>query len=100
MNKNSSVCIIGLGFVGLTLATIMAKKGFKVYGIEKKIILKKLKSKKVIFMSQGLIKILKKLLKKEIYFSFFNSKQKDINTYIISVGTPLNKSKKLLQNIF
>ena len=36
MKKNSSVCIIGLGFVGLTLAAIMAKRGFKIYGVEKK----------------------------------------------------------------
>ena len=29
----SSICIIGLGFVGLTLSAVMAKKGFRVYGI-------------------------------------------------------------------
>ena len=50
MNKNSSVCIIGLGFVGLTLATIMAKKGFKIYGIEKKNYIKKIKIKKKSFL--------------------------------------------------
>ena len=98
MNKNSSVCIIGLGFVGLTLATIMAKKGFKIYGIEKKkIILKRLKSKKSHFYEPGLDKDIKKILKKK-KFTFHSSipNKKDINTYIISVGTPLNKSKKII----
>ena len=33
---NYSVCVIGLGFVGLTLASIMSDVGFKVNGIEKK----------------------------------------------------------------
>ena len=35
INKNRSICIIGLGFVGLTLATVMANGGFKIYGVEK-----------------------------------------------------------------
>ena len=83
MNKNSSVCIIGLGFVGLTLATIMAKKGFKVYGIEKKNYIKKIKiKKKVIFMSQGLIKILKKLLKKGNLLFILQFQTKKISTLI------------------
>ena len=35
-SKKSSVCVIGLGFVGLTLAAIMSEVGFRVHGIEKK----------------------------------------------------------------
>ena len=30
-----NVCVIGLGFVGLTLALALAKRNFKVIGIEK-----------------------------------------------------------------
>ena len=33
--NKGSVCIIGLGFVGLTLSTVMANRGFRVYGVEK-----------------------------------------------------------------
>ena len=29
-----NVCVVGLGFVGLSMATVIASKGFKVYGIE------------------------------------------------------------------
>ena len=97
MNKNSSVCIIGLGFVGLTLATIMAKKDLKYMVSKKKIILKKLKSQKSHFYEPGLDKDIKKIIKKR-KFTFHSSipNKKDINTYIISVGTPLNKSKKII----
>ena len=43
----SSVCIIGLGFVGLTLAAVMAELGVIVHGVEKKkFILNQLKKKK------------------------------------------------------
>ena len=34
-SNNQSVCVIGLGFVGLTLSAVMAQAGFKVHGIEK-----------------------------------------------------------------
>ncbi len=98
MKKNSSVCIIGLGFVGLTLAAIMAKKGFKIYGVEKKkFILKNLKSKKSHFYEPGLDEDIRYIIKKK-KFTFHSSipNNNDINTYIISVGTPLNKSKKII----
>ena len=29
-----SVCILGLGYVGLTLATVMAEAGFRIVGVE------------------------------------------------------------------
>ena len=35
IKKNNSACIIGLGFVGLTLSIVMANRGFKIYGVEK-----------------------------------------------------------------
>ena len=59
-NTKNNVCIIGLGFVGLTLAVSMATKGFRVYGIEKnKKLLKKLKKVNHIFLNL----ILKKKIK-------------------------------------
>ena len=32
---DKDICIVGLGFVGLTLAIKMAEKNFNVFGIEK-----------------------------------------------------------------
>ena len=29
-----NICVVGLGFVGLSMATVMASKGFTVHGIE------------------------------------------------------------------
>ena len=98
ISKNKSICIIGLGFVGLTLATVMANKGFKIYGVEKnKFILKKLKNKKGHFYEPGLNQNLIKNFKNK-KFSFFNKipKNKNISTYIITVGTPLNSQKKVI----
>ena len=98
INKNRSICIIGLGFVGLTLATVMANEGFKIYGVEKnKFILKKLKNKKGHFYEPGLNQNLRKNLKNK-KFSFINKipKNKNISTYIITVGTPLNSQKKVI----
>ena len=43
-NKINNVCVIGLGYVGLTLAVKLAEKNFNVIGIEKNIgILNKIK---------------------------------------------------------
>ena len=36
MKKNNSVCVIGLGYVGLTLSLHLAKKGINVYGFDSK----------------------------------------------------------------
>jgi len=29
-----NICVIGMGFVGLSMSTVIASKGFKVYGVE------------------------------------------------------------------
>ena len=48
--KNYNVCIIGLGYVGLTLSNIMANRGFKVWGVEKNYeILKNLNKPAIIY---------------------------------------------------
>jgi nucleotide sugar dehydrogenase len=96
--QNSNfVCIIGLGFVGLTLSIAMTNGGFKVFGVEKnKYILKKLREKKGHFYEPGLDKFLKQNLKrKKFSFSKKIPKNKNISTYIVTVGTPLNPKKKI-----
>jgi UDP-glucose 6-dehydrogenase len=34
LEDNFNVCIIGMGYVGLTLAVVLAERGYKVAGIE------------------------------------------------------------------
>ena len=98
-NKSNkfSVSIIGLGFVGLTLAAVMSQAGFRVHGIEKKkIIIEKLKKKISHFYEPNLDKVISKIIKKKKFtfsnkFTTFNSK-----IYIITVGTPLNNKKQII----
>lgn len=94
----NKICIIGLGFVGLTLATVMANRGYKVYGVEKnKLILNKLKQNKSHFFEPGLSNNLFRIIKnKSFQFSKHIPKIKGISTYIVTVGTPLNNNKKIL----
>ena len=91
------VSIIGLGFVGLTLAAIMAELGFNVHGIEKKkFILNKLKKKESHFFEPKLNNLLRKIIKLKKFTFSRNFPKKKINTYIITVGTPLNENKSII----
>ena len=96
-NNNNSVCVVGLGYVGLTLSTVMSNKGFKIFGVEKNLdIIKNLKKKKSHFYEPGLNTHLKENLKnKSFSFSRKIPKNKIISTYIVTVGTPLNNEKKI-----
>ena len=95
--KDNKVCIMGLGYVGLTLAVTMADIGFEVHGVEiKDDILKSLKKGVPHFHEPGLEGTLKKvLLTKNLKLSKKIPKKIDSNVYIITVGTPINYSKKV-----
>ena len=96
--NNKNICVIGLGFVGLTVALSLAKKGFKIFGIEKRgSIIKTLRSGKSHFYEPGIEKLLKKMIKKKkIIFLSKIPKKIDLNTFIITVGTPIDKNKKII----
>jgi len=94
LDKN--ICIIGLGFVGLTLAIKMAEKNFNVVGIEKnKDILRYLKKKKSHFFEPNINSRISKVIKNN-KFKFFNKipKKTKFSVYIITAGTPINKNKR------
>jgi UDP-N-acetyl-D-mannosaminuronic acid dehydrogenase len=102
MNKveknQKNICIIGLGFVGLTVALSLAKKGFNIVGVEKnKSIIKLLQSGKSHFYEPGIQNLLKKMIKnKKIIFLSMIPKIINLNTFIITVGTPIDKNKKII----
>ena len=105
MNKKKKIeiCIVGLGFVGLTLAATLARSGLNVLGIEKNSqIFKKIKKGNPHFYEPGLAKLLKKLIFKK-KLRIINKIDKKIllpNNIIITVGTPINKNKKMnIKNI-
>ena len=88
------VCIVGLGYVGLTLAGRCLEVGHKVYGLElNSDILTSLRKGRAHFIEPGLDLILANSMD-EGTFEFFDANRKlDINVsmdvIIITVGTPL-----------
>tara|TARA_B100000282_G_C31732699_1_gene491826 strand:- start:830 stop:2191 length:1362 start_codon:yes stop_codon:yes gene_type:complete len=94
--KDKKVCVMGLGYVGLTFAVTLADIGFEVFGVEvKDDILKKLVNGIPHFFEPGLQGTLKKVLKtKNLILSKKIPKKKDISVFIITVGTPLKRDKK------
>ncbi len=90
-----NICVIGLGYVGLTLTVVLAEKGFKVLGIEKrKDILDILRQGRAHFYEKGLDFLLKKYLNKSLFLFESVPTTEAINAYIIAVGTPIDDNKK------
>lgn len=94
--KDRNICILGLGYVGLTLATVMAEVGFKVLGVEiRDEVLNKLNNAEPHFYEPGLSKRLKRVIKrKDFRFSKNIPAGCEATVYIITVGTPLGQDGK------
>lgn len=92
-NKTLNVCVIGLGYVGLPLSLLIAKKNFTVCGIDidKKKILKTYNSD---YLSNKINIKNKKYWEKN--FKIYNNYEKvsQCNLIIICVPTPLTSDKK------
>lgn len=86
------VCVIGLGYVGLTLATVMAEAGFEVVGIEKRAHVVDLTNQgKPHFTEPGLSDAMKRVITSgALRASTSVDDSEPCGTYIITVGTPLN----------
>ena len=92
-----NIVILGMGYVGLTLALVMADAGFTVIGVE----VDEFKYNKLIngesyIHEQGLTELLKEQINKNLTFSKQIPDNGDV--FIISVGTPIkinNDSNKL-----
>jgi len=93
-SANYDIGIVGLGYVGLTLATVLAEAGYSVIGVEKRSDLVEMTNQGIPhFTEAGLPDALsgvtrfKKLVAAERFDSSFSC-----DTYIITVGTPLSLS--------
>jgi len=95
--SDKSVCIMGMGYVGLTLATVMAEVGFDVIGIEiRDDVLEMLDRGEPHFHEPGLAQRLKRLVqRRRIKFSKHIPENCSASVYIITVGTPLDTSGKI-----
>ena len=89
--------IIGLGYVGLTLAIALAEKKFKVNGIEKdKAVLKTLNAGKAHFFEPNLDNLLVSTIKDQSLKILSKiPKATKPEVYIITVGTPINSKSKV-----
>lgn len=91
--KEASIALIGLGYVGLPLALLLASKGFKTIGIDRD-------SRKIKLLSLGTLPIakdepgLKQLLQKSRK-NFKPSQPDDVKSdvFIIIVNTPVDENK-------
>jgi UDP-N-acetyl-D-mannosaminuronic acid dehydrogenase len=86
------VAIIGLGYVGLTLAVCMAEVGFRVYGVEKSAHIRGcLAERHAHFREATLDQRLRRQLgfEKITVYADVSQVPRNTNVYIITVGTPL-----------
>jgi UDP-N-acetyl-D-mannosaminuronic acid dehydrogenase len=90
--KKIDVGIIGLGYVGLTLATVLAECGYKVLGIEKREeVVELTNSGTPHFSEKGLDKSLANVVKQGKFIARQDfDKETYCGIYIITVGTPLS----------
>ena len=89
---DSKVCILGLGYVGLTLATVMAEVGFEVFGVEiREDVVSALKRGESHFHEPGIEERLKRVIEDErLHVSSTIPEACPATVYIITVGTPLD----------
>lgn len=84
------ICVLGLGYVGLTLALTLADCGFQIYGIDSnKKIISNLKAGRPTLSEKDVGLLLSKHLGKK-FFPSEKISDEDYEVFIISVGTPLN----------
>lgn len=92
MDKDNIIGVVGLGYVGLTFATVLAEVGFKVLGVEKRQdVVDKTNSGKPHFAETGLGEALTRVVRS----GAFVARQKldpsnPCHIYVITVGTPLS----------
>jgi UDP-N-acetyl-D-mannosaminuronic acid dehydrogenase len=93
---DSHVCIVGLGYVGLTLAVAMADTGFHVHGVEvRDDIVAGLKKGEPHFWEPRLREKLARVIKRGAFtVSTTLDSSVKASVYIITVGTPLDKNGK------
>lgn len=88
-----SICVIGIGYVGLPTAAMFASKGHKVVGYDvNKTAIKALNEGKIIIEEPGLGDLVKQVVESG-NLSGTTECPKDCDVYIIAVPTPINKDK-------
>lgn len=86
------ICVVGLGYIGLPTALMLAVSGNQVVGTDKsETVIQSLKSQKLTFSEKGLLELYQKAMYEGIIFS---SDVPSADIYIISVPTPYDKKSR------
>lgn len=90
-----NIGIIGLGYVGLTLAVVASLKKMNVYGVEKNINIKEsLRRKEAHFYEPGLNALIANHIGKNLKVVEEFDRTQNIEIFVITVGTPLIEETK------
>jgi len=93
--ESKTVVIYGMGYIGLTLAAVLANADLSVIGIDKnKKIIEDLKKGKPHFFENGLESLLNSTLQNNSINFETNSNNINGDVYIVCVGTPFDKVNK------
>lgn len=94
--RDREVCIVGLGYVGLTLAVAMAEVGFRVRGVEiDSRIVKCVNSGTAHFSENGLNpRLATQVALGNLVASTEWPEPGDVTVFVVTVGTPLMKGEK------
>lgn len=93
--KTQKICVVGLGYVGLTLAAVLADSGFQVVGIDTdKNIVASVNKGVPHFHEVGLQNILTHRAGTNLKAALPSDFTDDADIYIISVGTPVDEHNK------
>lgn len=88
--KNKTVCVIGMGYIGLPTATILADCGYSVYGIDNNNdVVEHLKKGRIHINEPKLDELFKKVIKNGSLT--IDKKIKPSDIYLICVPTPLSE---------
>ena len=95
--RDGNVCIMGLGYVGLTLAVVMADVGFRIHGVEiRESVVRSLERGDPHFHEPGLAGRLARVLKSgRLSVSQHIPGDMEASVYVVTVGTPLDKDGKV-----
>jgi UDP-N-acetyl-D-mannosaminuronic acid dehydrogenase len=94
MQEDNRICILGMGYVGLTLAAALCDRDFEVQGIEiNPVVLASLAEGTAHFFEVGLDRVIQRGLRNSrLQFSPTIPVNREFDVYIITVGTPLGEN--------
>lgn len=98
---NDRTAVIGLGFVGLTLALFLARKGEHVTGFDvDKTKIENLKNRRTYFHENGLDELLIENLNQTFFPKSLDDDTSSFDWIFVTVGTPLKAGKPNLSYLF